>query len=151
MIFHLCRQSVSNIKSYKLTVVISQCVYCFFARVDYSAVCESELANYIDFCMGCIYVEVVCCVWCTALRSQPIVPNTVLTRQYMPRISHTDVSVVRQLNPMYCSPLLLLYLCYFRRYLYHWRVLIAELLLHNIVISWPIHFVCFSGIAFNSP
>lgn len=78
MIFHRCRQRVSNVKSYKLTVVISQCVYCFYARIDYSAVCESELVNCIDFFMKCVCVEVVCCVWCTAVPSQPIMPNTVL-------------------------------------------------------------------------
>lgn len=58
--------------------MISQCVYCFYARIDYSAVCESELVNCIDFCMECICVEVVCCVWCTATPSQSIMPNTVL-------------------------------------------------------------------------
>jgi len=69
---------MSNIKSYKLTIVISECVYCFYVRIDYSAVCESELVNCIDFCMGCIFVEVECCVWCTATASQRIIPNTVL-------------------------------------------------------------------------
>jgi hypothetical protein len=121
VIFHLCRQSVSNIESYKLTVVISQCVYCFYARIDYSALCESELVNCIDFCMGCICVEVVCCVWCTASPLQPIMPNTVLNAAVYATPIPYDVSIIWQLKPMYCSPLLLLlYLYNFRRYLYHW-------------------------------
>ena len=55
-------------------------------------------------------------------------------------------------NP--CTAVLFYYFCtciIVRRYLYHWSVLIAELPLHNIVIFWPFHCICVSGIAFNSP